>query len=145
MKINLKPPKMFNRYGKKREGRVWKASVPFFFNPRGFLVHRVKHAETIDTSWGGITHVAHYWCGNHGSGTSPERWIEIPGTSAIVCARCEANAVASGNPTSEDLVGRHVHIGSLKIKCHCHPELSREVLDLPFPQEDPSGSVKKSP
>lgn len=118
MKVKLAQQKHTN-YPNPRSGEVqWLWSLPFLRNPRGYLVHRVRHASTH--LWDGRrSHdTCVYWCGNVGRGD----FVDDPG-DLLVCARCEAMAVANGEKTSDELVGRHVHLGKLIARRVCCVEL----------------------
>lgn len=94
-----------------RERHYWRQSAPFLFNPRGYLIHRVRYVQTITRS-GRVSHFAFsFWCGN---GTCNGNLLHEPPADRLLCAHCEANAVAHGMPSSEQLVGRHVHLGKLR-------------------------------
>lgn len=117
MKIDLhiKPtPKWFRDHDYVREFQ-WSKGLPFLVNPRGQLVHRVRSAVTI--TWGGKhSHdVARYWCGNNGRG----EFTDNPPTGKLLCAFCEAKAVAAGEKSASELAGRHVCIGTLKAVRQC--------------------------
>jgi len=94
---------------------AWTKSLPFMVNPRAILVHRVRSAESHlrDGRW---SHdVATYWCGNHGRG----EFTDNPPEGRLLCAFCEARAVAAGEKTADELAGRHVHTGTLKANRSC--------------------------
>lgn len=94
----------------------WKESLPFVVNPRGLLTHRVKWAATQFT--GDESHTAiGYWCGNQGNRLCD--FVEVPPQERLVCARCEEMAVAAGEPTSEQIAGRHACMGELRVKRLC--------------------------
>lgn len=100
-----------------RDTLHWKRSVPFVLNPRGILIHRVCRISTHYTHRG--CHVSYgYWCGN---GTTA-RFCELfsdPPENRLLCVRCEAAAVAAGQPTADELAGRHVCIGKVKTQRLC--------------------------
>ena len=100
--------------------RQWSRSVPFCVNWRGILVHRIRSGRThIDEVDGSVRHhTVTYWCANGGGGRFCE-FVAEPPSNRLVCARCEAMAVAAGQPSLDELCGRHVHIGSLKANRHC--------------------------
>lgn len=105
MKIALDAPK-----DRRRIVTYWKACAPFVENQRGVLIHRprtvtvhrtVKHA-----------HIAvHYYCGNASTGTKNFTFLDEPPADALLCARCEAEAVKVGLPSAHALCGKHVHEG----------------------------------
>lgn len=96
----------------------WKKSLPFNVNPRGVLVHRVRLGQSI-TYHGKRTHdCVDYWCGNgaHSEGVS---LTDSPPDDRLLCEACERIAVANGEPSSDELCGRHVHIGVLRAHRTC--------------------------
>lgn len=96
--------------------RYWPASLPFYFNPRGILVHRVRYAQTHwhngEPSHDSVT----YWCANIGR---DGEFLAEPPKERLLCSYCEARAVASGQKSAQDLVGRHVHVGRLRPERVC--------------------------
>ncbi len=101
-------------------GRPWTQSLPFFANPRGVLTHRVRDAGSIFHS-GKYSHdYVHYHCRNGTTSHGISGWSDNPPASAVVCATCEALAIADGCGSSEDVVEqatgkrRHVHIGTTR-------------------------------
>ena len=92
----------------------WIESLPFCVNPRGQLIHRVRFAGTHFSNYDGRGPHSHdgctYWCSNIGRGD----FTDDPPADRLLCAYCEAKAVAHGEKTADELAGRHVHIGHLK-------------------------------
>lgn len=101
----------------------WKRSLPFCVNSRGVLSHRVRDGHTFLASDGSVRHHSvHYWCGNIGPGDALSLFHDPP-ADRLLCAFCEAQAVAHGQPTAEQLTGRHVCIGKVKAqRLCCHNE-----------------------
>lgn len=103
----------------------WRSCLPFMENSRATLIHRPRAVATVAKS--AIQKrpylIATMHCGT--SMVNSEHWtfLSEPPAGKIVCARCEALAVHSGLPTSDELCGRHVHIGGVKafITC-CQPK-----------------------
>lgn len=97
-------------------------SFPFFLNPKGVLLHRVRHLYQIvkspfedDRRW-----MIDYWCENSGRSYGIQTdLLEVPPTERIVCARCEGVAIAAGELSSSKLCGRHVHIGGVRAVRYC--------------------------
>lgn len=88
-------------------------SFPFYANPRGQLIHRVKSAVTIFDN-GEPSHISvRYWC-NNGSTAGADGFAEFPPEERLLCVPCERNAVDHGQPTADELAGRHVHLGVMK-------------------------------
>jgi hypothetical protein len=94
----------------------WKKCVPFFFNPRGVLVHRIRFATTYLNDGKVRHHSAHYWCGNTGL---RGEFLELPLEGQLLCILCEAKAVAFGQPSADQLCGRHIHVGRAKAVQTC--------------------------
>lgn len=95
--------------------KMWKKVAPFFTNPRGVLTHRVKAGTTFLNHDGSLRHWhVWYWCGNGANGHGVDGWKFPPDPEAVVCAFCEAMAIKAGQPSSDTIVGRHVHIGGVK-------------------------------
>lgn len=112
VKLQVKPEKDVNPRCRSIQ---WKKSLPFFVNPRGVLIHRVKRVTTI--IWDGKVshHTAHYWCNNMGRG----EFFEDPPKERLLCTVCESNAVAHGEKTADELAGRHVCLGKMKAHRIC--------------------------
>lgn len=96
----------------------WKSALPFFFNRRGLLVHRVRSALTF-TRDGNPRHSSiRYLCSNSGCLDNGELLAEPP-IDRLLCAVCEAHAIAHGMPSAEQLTGRHCHVGKLRAERVC--------------------------
>ncbi len=98
----------------------WASCLPFVENSRGVLIHRPRRVTThkIGPRW--AAHISvHAWCGNAMSGAKKFTFLDAPGANRIVCARCEANAVAAGLPPSSHLAGHHVHTGGVVAVMRC--------------------------
>lgn len=103
-----------------RFGIAWKEASPFIENLRAVLIHRPRYVTThkIGEKW--KAHIAvECWCGNTFTGTKKFTFLDVPPSSKLLCARCEANAVNHGQPTAESITGRHVHIGRLVAQQMC--------------------------
>lgn len=114
MKLPLK------RHKNHRFGIAWKEASPFLENSRAVLIHRPRYVTThkIGEKW--KAHIAvECWCGNTFTGTKKFTFLDVPPSSKLLCARCEANAVNHGQPTAESITGRHVHIGRLVAQQMC--------------------------
>ena len=90
----------------------YEQSAPFFDNPRGVLIHRVRSlyqltATYADEPWT----IVEYWCGGHGRSDSSDSGLEFDPGMKLVCQRCEMIAMANGERSSSGLVGRHVCVG----------------------------------
>lgn len=121
MKIQCKPNRerlrQLNSVNERHKSVHWKMCLPFVVNPRGILVHRVRWATTH--FWKGeVDHDSvMYWCGN--SVSSVMEFVEVPPEDRLLCARCEAIAVAAGEKPADELAGRHVHVGETRAKRLC--------------------------
>ena len=119
MKVVCQVPLRYqNESSPERAARVvnWKKALPFFFNPRGVLIHRVRWASTILYDGTVSHHSAHYWCGNSGlRGT----FLAEPLEDQLLCQFCEARAVAARQPSADQLCGRHIHVGRAKAVQTC--------------------------
>jgi hypothetical protein len=105
----------------------WVSCQPFVENSRAVLIHRPRRVTThkIGPKW--AAHISvHAWCGNSMSGSKKFTFLDAPAPERIVCARCEANAVANGLPASSALAGRHVHLGGVVAIAHCCPGVTQE-------------------
>lgn len=97
----------------------WAACAPFVENSRGTLIHRPRNGSTYNIHR--RPHVSvHFWCG---MGTSSDgknlTFLAAPPEERILCARCEAIAVANGLPSADELAGRHVHKGGVVAVMTC--------------------------
>lgn len=104
-------------------------SAPFFENPRGVLIHRVRalyRLTFLPSEHREPWHIVEYWCENSARPKESEvddGLLFDPGVK-LICARCEALAVAKGERTSSELVGRHVCTGVCRPVNTCHPNES---------------------
>lgn len=94
-------------------GLHWSSSRPFVENRRGVLIHRPKSVLMYTARWGETYPIIDYWCGASANGTDKFTFLNAPANGKLVCARCEAEAVRNDLPSSDALVGRHVHIGGV--------------------------------
>ena len=95
---------------------VWKRSVPFVYSIRGHLVHRARWAHTHIRDGKQMHSSVGCWCGQL---MHQVKFVSEPPEGMIVSERCEAAAVANGQPTSDELVGRHVHKGRIRSEKTC--------------------------
>ena len=99
----------------------WTACEPYVENSRAVLIHRVRHVTTHQISEKYRPHLAvDCWCGNGMTGTKKFTFLAEPPSDSLLCARCEASAVAAGLPSTEELTGKHAHIGrvvAVKVCC----------------------------
>jgi hypothetical protein len=121
-KINLKYPshRMRGRQVADWSHVVWKKSLPFFVNTRGFLTHRVSWVYSIIYK-GELSHTAvGYLCGNSGiEGTGHGLFYEDPPADRLLCELCENIAIRRRLPTADQLAGRHIHVGRIRVEQTC--------------------------
>jgi hypothetical protein len=92
----------------------WTSCEPFVENTMAVLIHRVRYVSTHKISDRWRAHLAvRCWCGNGMTGTKKFTFLESPPDKAIVCARCDKAAIRAGQPPSEALAGKHVHLGGV--------------------------------
>lgn len=94
-------------------GLHWASSKPFVENRRGILIHRPKSIITYRAIWGAIYPIVDYWCGASANGAHKFTFLDEPPDGKLLCARCEIESVKHNVPPSEQVVGRHVHVGSV--------------------------------
>jgi hypothetical protein len=111
-RVPLLPPK---RDGIERDDRfrrvIYQESAPFFENPQGVLIHRVKSLYLLEFNGGRQWYIVDYWCGNNARPREVDDGLLFDPGNKLICARCEAMAVAKGLKTSSELAGRHVCSG----------------------------------
>lgn len=96
---------------------VWTQAKPFNVNPRGHLIHRVKSAISFRNNNGLWSHDhVDYWCGGSANCVA---LTSDPPRERLLCAYCEAKAVAAGEKPASELVGRHVCTGTMKVQRQC--------------------------
>lgn len=123
MKIGLKREKRRGRWNNDRfVHKDWKEAEPFFVNPRGILVHRVRYVNAICIDGEDSHNHVTYWCGN-GCCFEIEDVKEVfcvsPPEGMLLCQFCEVRATNEEQPKADSLAGRHVHIGVLKAHQVC--------------------------
>lgn len=91
----------------------WKSSEPFFVNPRGILVHRVRFIDTIVLHGKKSHYAVSYWCGNQRCFGFDEMnmLVSVPPKGRLVCQWCEMKATAAKEKSSDKIAGKHVHKG----------------------------------
>lgn len=109
---------------KKLRGAIpWTACEPYVENSRAVLIHRVRHVTTHQIGPSYRPHLAvHAWCGNGMTGTKKFTFLAEPPTDRLLCARCEEHAIKHGQPSTEQLIGRHAHIGGVVAVQYCCKE-----------------------
>lgn len=101
----------------------WTESEPFFTNPRGILIHRVRSVRSYKNTVGVVTHYSTTChCGNQFHFDDVACLVAVPPDGRLLCERCESIAVKNKLPTSEQLAGKHIHIGRLVAKQVCCTE-----------------------
>lgn len=120
MKVRLEQRPGLERLGQFGSILPWASCLPFIENSRAVLIHRPRSVGTykIGPKW--PAHISiNCWCGNTMTGGKKFTFLSAPADGAIVCARCEDNAVAAGLMPSSEIVGRHVHTGGVIAKRRC--------------------------
>jgi hypothetical protein len=102
----------------------WSSCLPFVENSRGTLIHRPRSGATYNIHKSGPHVAVSFWCGMAVSSDGNNLTFHAtPPDARIVCARCEAAAVANGLPSAEELAGHHVHIGrTIAVATCCIPK-----------------------
>ncbi len=99
----------------KRDSRYqqlnYSQAAPFFANPNGVLVHRVRALYRLTVSESRSWWIIDYWCGNGGRSDAIDDELLFDPGKKLICARCEALATTAGEPMSSKLAGRHVCTG----------------------------------
>lgn len=108
----------------------WKSCLPFVENKRGVLIHRPRSVVTVAKSVVSRTPYVcvDMWCGNRTVG-GDYTFLASPPNGKVVCARCEAIAIESGQQSSDNLAGHHVHIGGVRAVITCCPDTNEIVRD----------------
>ena len=103
----------------KTEVTVWSSSLPFVENARGVLIHRPRSVTVYKLpNW--PVHIGiSYHCGNTASGNKYLTFLSEPPAGKFICAICEARAVLAGQPSSDSICGRHVHVGRVVAQQAC--------------------------
>lgn len=95
----------------------WRDSLPFVANKAGKLIHRPKGVTLFNTPRG--SHIAvHYYCDQGVTDNQSKGKLSFSDSidaDDMLCEACEARAVMAGFPSASEIVGRHVHIGKLKV------------------------------
>lgn len=119
MKVKCRPNDSEKKWAREdRSIRQWVKAPPFNVNPRGVLTHRVRSVATFIRD-GEVSHYSvHYWCAN-GTNGDGVGLVEKPPKDRLLCAHCERIAVEHGERTAEELTGRHVCIGVMKVHRLC--------------------------
>lgn len=120
--IELKMPKCDHSARDSRYGQLnYTHSAPFFENPRGILIHRVRALYRLsfgDRDWW----IIDYWCENTAHSKAVDPGLVFDPGKKLICTRCEANAIAHEEKSSSELAGRHVCTGSIRVVNNCCPQ-----------------------
>ena len=102
-----------------KHGFPWISCAPFIENSRGVLIHRPRNGATYNLHK--YPHIGiSFWCGMSMSSDGKNiTFLGAPPEGRILCARCEAFAVANGLPSADELAGRHVHKGGVVAVATC--------------------------
>ena len=106
-----------------KHGFPWASCAPFVDNSRGTLIHRPRKGATFNIHKNphfGIN----FWCGMAVASDGKNfTFLAAPPDGRILCERCEANAVAAGMPSADELAGKHVHKGrTVAVATCCHAD-----------------------
>lgn len=108
----------------RHEGKVIKApsGAPFLLNDRAQLIHRPIQV-TLHYTLSSPHFSVHCYCRASFSSAKDLHLIEDVPDDRMVCLPCEQRAVLMGLPSTEEILGRHVHIGRLKaVRVCCNEE-----------------------
>jgi len=97
-------------------------SAPFLRNHRAILIHRPVSAGLYELKSFGSHIAVKCFCGATFSGTHQLEFVNEPNEDEVVCNACEQRAIMRGMPSSEEIVGRHVHTGKMVLKMICSHE-----------------------
>lgn len=118
--VQLRDPKHRHDKDERIKQDDYDQSLPFFVGERNVLAHRVKSLYLLSPSWANEPwFIVEYWCESSGRTYDIETAIFADPGDRILCARCEAAAVAHGEKAADKLCGRHVHIGGLRAIQFC--------------------------
>ena len=97
-----------------------KESMPFVDNSRAVLIHRVKSVSIhkISDKWRSHYAVGLY-CGNSFCGREKLTITDDPKPDKLICQRCENAVAEAGHISSDELLGRHAHVGAVYAKQMC--------------------------
>ena len=115
--IRIRPSRTFKKFAAREQSmdmRAWTKAPPFVVNPRGVLVHRVRHVTTYLRGGKESHHAIQYLCGNCCTAeleTISEVLVSDPPRDRLLCSFCEVRAGLFSLPTGDELAGRHVHRG----------------------------------
>lgn len=124
--IPIKPSRSYLRFAV--SGSVcdalhaWTRSPAFVANPRGILVHRVRHVSTYLRDGQESHHHVDYLCGNGCNidlDAVADALVADPPRGRLLCDFCETKARRLELPTGDKLAGRHVHRGVLVARKVC--------------------------
>lgn len=108
-----------NRYGRAyADATVIERGLPFCI--KRYLVHRVRLMDQHVNGNGKPRHRScDMWCGSSGF---PDRneMTDRPSKSRLLCEACERKAVEAGEPTTQQIVGYHIHTGRMVTRQTCH-------------------------
>ena len=84
----------------------WESCSPFVENSMAALIHRPRRVATYKISARWKSHIGiSFWCGTSSTGTKKFTFLDAPPEGKLLCARCEANAVAAGIASSYRVTG----------------------------------------
>ena len=109
----------YPRPGDRDRWESYDQSEHFVYNDRGVLYHRPRAVGKLYRNGEPKHEHVDYWCDNGCNDSGNCHYITDLPEGAIVCQRCEAKAVAAGLQRSEEIVGRHVHVGGIQAVAFC--------------------------
>ena len=108
VKLRLIPPAEARRLRYRQHTHA----APFVVSERRWLIHRPRYVHTHLDGNGKDQHSSvECWCSTVAHDYD---LTDNPPRDRLLCAMCEAKAVAAGEPSAKKLAGRHVHIGRMK-------------------------------
>lgn len=114
IRVKLDKSRYANMYEKS-----WQQSKPFVMNDRAALIHRPR--VVCDHKLAGFApHISiEYHCGNSAAGSDKFTFLDEPPKDRLLCHACEVRAVMAGLPSAEQITGRHVHTGKMRMVQTC--------------------------
>lgn len=124
-KIPIKPSRTYQKFARRESYPgmfAWTKAPAFAVNPRGVLVHRVRHVTTYLRDGKDSHYHVDYLCGN-GCNVELRTIVDVlvtdPPRDRLLCEHCEMRARMQELPSGDHLAGRHVHRGVLVPRQTC--------------------------
>ncbi len=106
-----------NRYGRAYDDGVIERGPAYII--KRHLVHRIRLMDQHYRAGQPSHRSCGCWCGTSGFPDRQET-TDKPSKHRLLCESCERKAVEAGEPTTEELVGYHIHTGRMIPKRTCH-------------------------